>query len=148
MQTLKMHLSSTIQSVTVVITVLATMGLTFTKTRWICMTHTFQSIHEITRLCHQQAHRAYHLTVTIQKKKPTLWWTHAPLTYSNKWSTHIYFLQAKICNGNCICVNWISCWKKKFKWFITSAETMFQGGNEWFFFHRRLICQLFYQLIN
>ena len=69
MQTLKIHPPSPFQSVTVVITVLATMGLTFTKTQWICVTHTYQSIHKITRLFHQQAHRACRLPSPWKAKR-------------------------------------------------------------------------------
>lgn len=42
---------------------LVTMGLTFTKTQWICVTRTYQSIHRITWSFHQQAHRAHRLTI-------------------------------------------------------------------------------------
>lgn len=49
------------------------MGLTFTKTQWISVTHTYQSIHKITRLFHQQAHWAYHLTIPWKIKWNLHW---------------------------------------------------------------------------
>lgn len=62
-QALKIHSSSSFNLSPWLLQSLATMGLTFTKTQWICVTHTHQSIHKITRLLHQQAPRAYHPTL-------------------------------------------------------------------------------------
>lgn len=42
---------------------LVTMGPTFTKTQWICVTRTYQSIHKITWSFHQRAHRAHRLAI-------------------------------------------------------------------------------------
>lgn len=92
MQTLKILPSSLVESVTVVITILATMGLTFTKTQWICVTHTYKSIHKITRLCHTSSLSVSpHCSMKMLPCGPQLPVIEDVLMYVNT-----YFLQVKI----------------------------------------------------